>query len=39
MDDTVGVADMVLLDPLTEDELVQNLCKRFREEKIYVSFL
>ena len=37
MDDTVGVSDMVLLDPLTEDKLMENLEKRFRAGEIYVS--
>lgn len=37
MDDMVGVSDMVLLDPLTEDKLVENLEKRFNAGEIYVS--
>ena len=37
MEDHIGVSDMVLLDPLTEDSLVENLKKRFQKEKIYVS--
>ncbi len=37
MDNHIGVADMVLLDPLTEDSLVENLKIRFQKEKIYVS--
>lgn len=37
MDDTVGVSDMVLLDPLTEDKLMENLEKRFKAGEIYVS--
>lgn len=37
MDDMVGVSDMVLLDPLTEDALVENLEKRFKAGEIYVS--
>ena len=39
MDSQVGVSDMVLLDPLTEDALVENLKIRFKENKIYVSHL
>ncbi|XP_065053093.1 unconventional myosin-Ia-like [Rhopilema esculentum] len=35
MDNQVGVSDMVLLDPLTEDALVENLKIRFKENKIY----
>eukprot|EP00112_Aurelia_sp_Birch-Aquarium-sp1_P006606 Seg1725.5 transcript_id=Seg1725.5/GoldUCD/mRNA.D3Y31 product="Unconventional myosin-Ib" protein_id=Seg1725.5/GoldUCD/D3Y31 len=35
MENHVGVADMVLLDPLTEDALVNNLKVRFTAEKIY----
>ena len=37
MENHVGVADMVLLDPLTEDALVNNLKVRFAAERIYVS--
>ena len=37
MENHVGVADMVLLDPLTEDALVNNLKARFAAERIYVS--
>ncbi|XP_070596975.1 unconventional myosin-Ib-like [Erythrolamprus reginae] len=33
--DSVGVADMVLLEPLTEDTLMQNLKKRFEHQEIY----
>ena len=32
-----GVADMILLDPVTEDQLLKNLEIRFKESKIYVS--
>ncbi|XP_060108849.1 unconventional myosin-Ia-like isoform X2 [Heteronotia binoei] len=32
---TVGVADLVLLDPLTEDTLLQNLKERFQHNEIY----
>jgi len=35
MEDRIGVSDMVLLDPLTEDSLVENLRMRFKKEKIY----
>ena len=38
MDDMVGVSDMVLLDPLTEDKLMENLEKRFKAGEIYVSW-
>uniref|UniRef100_A0A803TCR7 Unconventional myosin-Ia n=1 Tax=Anolis carolinensis TaxID=28377 RepID=A0A803TCR7_ANOCA len=33
--DTVGVGDLVLLDPLTEDTVMQNLEKRFHQKDIY----
>ncbi|XP_053153557.1 unconventional myosin-Ia-like [Hemicordylus capensis] len=33
--DTVGVGDLVLLDPLTEDTLLENLEKRFKHKDIY----
>ncbi|XP_032065161.1 unconventional myosin-Ia-like isoform X2 [Thamnophis elegans] len=33
--DTVGVGDLVLLEPLTEDTLMQNLKKRFEHKEIY----
>lgn len=39
MDDMVGVSDMVLLDPLTEDKLMENIEKRFKAGEIYVSSL
>ncbi len=39
MDSNIGVSDMVLLDPLTEDSLVENLKIRFQAENIYVSYL
>lgn len=32
-----GVADMILLDPVTEDQLLKNLEIRFKQSKIYVS--
>ena len=37
LDDITGVGDMVLLDPLTEDQLVQNLYMRYLSDEIYVS--
>ena len=33
----VGVADAVLLDPLTEEAFVGNLLARFKRDQIYVS--
>ncbi|XP_063149940.1 unconventional myosin-Ia-like isoform X2 [Candoia aspera] len=33
--DSVGVGDLVLLEPLTEDSLMQNLKKRFEHKEIY----
>uniref|UniRef100_A0A8C3HJL3 Unconventional myosin-Ia n=1 Tax=Chrysemys picta bellii TaxID=8478 RepID=A0A8C3HJL3_CHRPI len=33
--DTVGVGDLVLLDPLSEESLLQNLKERFRHQEIY----
>ncbi|XP_007421383.1 unconventional myosin-Ia-like isoform X2 [Python bivittatus] len=33
--DSVGVGDLVLLEPLTEDTLMQNLKKRFEHQDIY----
>ncbi|XP_066470503.1 unconventional myosin-Ia-like [Tiliqua scincoides] len=33
--DTIGVGDLVLLDPLTEDTVMQNLEKRFQHKEIY----
>jgi len=35
MESEVGVADMVLLDPLTEEALLNNLSQRFQASKIY----
>ena len=37
MEQEIGVADMILLDPLTEDALVENLDRRFQDSRIYVS--
>lgn len=38
LDNMVGVGDMVLLEPLTEDSFIQNLKNRFDRDEIYVSF-
>uniref|UniRef100_UPI00398EFADD unconventional myosin-Ib-like n=1 Tax=Pristiophorus japonicus TaxID=55135 RepID=UPI00398EFADD len=35
LDNTVGVGDMVLLDPLTDETLLSNLKKRFNKNEIY----
>ncbi|XP_061413053.1 unconventional myosin-Ib-like [Lethenteron reissneri] len=35
LDDMVGVGDMVLLDPLTEDSFIENLRKRFQHNQVY----
>ncbi|MEE6471641.1 hypothetical protein FKM82_009329 [Ascaphus truei] len=35
LDGMVGVGDMVLLEPLTEDSLLQNLKERFKHDEIY----
>ena len=37
LDDMVGVGDMVLLDPLTEDAVMENLWERYNSKDIYVS--
>ena len=37
MDDMVGVSDMVLLDPMTEDAMIENLWDRYNSKDIYVS--
>ena len=37
LESMVGCSDMVLLDPLTEDSLVQNLKQRYDAGEIYVS--
>ncbi len=39
LDETVGCGDMVLLDPLTEENMIENLKRRYRSEEIYVSCL
>ncbi|XP_030052520.1 unconventional myosin-Ia isoform X2 [Microcaecilia unicolor] len=35
LDSMVGVGDMVLLDPLSEDSMIKNLKTRFNEDEIY----
>ena len=37
LDNMVGVSDMVLLEPLTEDALIENLWDRYNNKDIYVS--
>ena len=37
LESTVGVSDMVLLEPLDEDACIQNLKVRFENDIIYVS--
>lgn len=37
LDEMVGKGDMVLLDPITEDAIIENLEKRYTAEEIYVS--
>lgn len=37
LDDMVGVSDMVLLEPLSEDALIENLWDRYNNKDIYVS--
>lgn len=37
LDNMIGVGDMVLLEPLTEDSFLENLRKRFDHNEIYVS--
>lgn len=39
LDNMIGVGDMVLLEPLTEDSFIENLRKRFDHSEIYVSAL
>lgn len=36
LDNMVGVSDMVLLEPLTEDSLIENLWDRYNNKDIYV---
>lgn len=37
LDNMVGVSDMVLLEPLSEDGLIENLWDRYNNKDIYVS--
>lgn len=37
LDNMIGVGDMVLLEPLTEDSFIENLRNRFDHNEIYVS--
>lgn len=37
LDNMIGVGDMVLLEPLTEETFINNLKKRFDHNEIYVS--
>lgn len=37
LDNMIGVGDMVLLEPLSEDSFLENLKKRFDHNEIYVS--
>ena len=37
LDNMVGLSDMVLLEPLTEDALLENLWERYNSKDIYVS--
>ena len=37
LDEMVGCGDMVLLEPLTEENLVENLKLRYNSGEIYVS--
>ncbi len=37
LDEMAGQGDMVLLDPITEDSILQNLNKRYTAGEIYVS--
>lgn len=39
LDNMIGVGDMVLLEPLSEDSFLDNLKKRFDHSEIYVSLL
>lgn len=36
LDEMVGKGDMVLLDPITDDTIIENLKKRYTAEEIYV---
>lgn len=37
LDNMIGVGDMVLLEPLSEETFIENLKKRFEHNEIYVS--
>lgn len=37
LDNMIGVGDMVLLEPLSEDSFLENLRNRFDHNEIYVS--
>ena len=37
LDNMIGVGDMVLLEPLSEDSFIENLRNRFDHNEIYVS--
>lgn len=37
LDNMIGVGDMVLLEPLSEETFIGNLKKRFEHNEIYVS--
>ncbi len=37
LDNMIGVGDMVLIEPLSEDTFLENLKKRFDHNEIYVS--
>lgn len=37
LDNMIGVGDMVLLEPLSEDSFIANLKNRFEHNEIYVS--
>lgn len=39
LDNMIGVGDMVLLEPLTEESFINNLKNRFEHGEIYVSIL
>lgn len=39
LEEMVGMGDMVLLDPITEDSIIQNLKKRYEAGEIYVSMI
>ncbi len=37
LDNSVGVSDACLLEPLNEDNFLYNLSRRFQHDQIYVS--